>query len=123
MKLRKSSRNFERGRSDVFVMESVDVGELTHVMMRKDEGGMFASRDWHLSCVEVLHPGEGHHHLSSVTVPTHPRKFTMKTSVLMYNTSLLLADVFTQMVGVPFPDIPLVLAAVHSRAMLRLLLF
>lgn len=62
IKLRNSSRNFERGRSDIFSLVSLDIGDVQYVMVRKDEAGVFQNSDWHLSAIEVLHPGARRRH-------------------------------------------------------------
>uniref|UniRef100_A0A7S3VHN2 PLAT domain-containing protein n=1 Tax=Dunaliella tertiolecta TaxID=3047 RepID=A0A7S3VHN2_DUNTE len=50
-----SANNFERGQKDMFAIKAPDIGDLTHVIVRKDNSGLLGT-DWHLQSVEVLHP-------------------------------------------------------------------
>lgn len=53
--LSSTSNDFERNKRDVFTLVAVDVGEIQHVIVRKDDAGL--SSDWHLQGVEIFHPG------------------------------------------------------------------
>lgn len=46
------ANNFERGRADIFMLETADIGELQRIQIRHNSKG-FAS-DWHLSTITVL---------------------------------------------------------------------
>lgn len=41
-----SANNFERGQKDIFALQAPDIGDLTHVIVRKDNSGV--ASDWHL---------------------------------------------------------------------------
>ena len=49
------ANNFERAVKDQFQAKAVDIGELQHIIVRKDNAGLGA--DWHLQSVEIWHPG------------------------------------------------------------------
>ncbi|KAG2450199.1 hypothetical protein HYH02_000301 [Chlamydomonas schloesseri] len=58
MKLDTSANNFERGMKDIFKLKFIDIGELTHVIVKKDSSlDNKMTGDWHLQSVEVFHPG------------------------------------------------------------------
>ncbi|KAG2499991.1 hypothetical protein HYH03_002273 [Edaphochlamys debaryana] len=57
MVLDTSANNFERGSKDIFKLSFIDIGELEHVMIKKDNRTMGLGGDWHLQSVEVFHPG------------------------------------------------------------------
>ena len=57
-RLETSANNFERGREDVFTVEAVELGPLTHVVVRHNNSG-FLGDAWHLHHVEVLDPVSG----------------------------------------------------------------
>lgn len=40
---------------DTFILTALDVGQLTHVVVVKDAGGL--GGDWHLQMIEVVHTG------------------------------------------------------------------
>eukprot|EP00967_Tisochrysis_lutea_P042590 scaffold51242_cov21-Tisochrysis_lutea.AAC.2 len=42
-----SANNFERGQKDMFAIKAPDIGDLTHVIVRKDNSGLLGT-DWHL---------------------------------------------------------------------------
>lgn len=46
-------KSFSRASREVFHVKSCDVGELQHIMLRKDDAGM--GSDWHLKAIEVSH--------------------------------------------------------------------
>ncbi len=48
-RLDNASNNFERGKTDSFVVKASDIGELTSIVIRHDNAGGFA--DWHLQQV------------------------------------------------------------------------
>eukprot|EP00911_Craspedida_sp_UC1_P001432 UC1_evm2s1078 len=59
-KLAKSSTHrdkFEKGHTDVFTVEAVDLGELTSLRIWHDNKGLLGGAPWFLERVIVLHPG------------------------------------------------------------------
>ncbi|GFR41097.1 hypothetical protein Agub_g1741 [Astrephomene gubernaculifera] len=52
-----SANNFERGSKDIFKLSFIDIGELQHVIVKKDNRTMGMGGDWHLGSLEVFHPG------------------------------------------------------------------
>ncbi|KXZ56858.1 hypothetical protein GPECTOR_1g774 [Gonium pectorale] len=52
-----NANNFERGSKDIFKLSFVDIGELQHVLIKKDNRTLGMGGDWHLQSVEVFHPG------------------------------------------------------------------
>lgn len=55
LRLENAANNFERGQMDTFNLVANDVGQLTHVIVVKEGGGL--GGDWHLQMVEVVHTG------------------------------------------------------------------
>ncbi len=49
--------SFERGSKDIFKLSFIDIGELAHVLVKKDNRTLGLGGDWHLQSVEVFHPG------------------------------------------------------------------
>jgi len=52
IKIRGTGKNFERAQKDSFRVQTINVGSLKHVLVRKDEAGF--SSDWHLHAVEIF---------------------------------------------------------------------
>lgn len=57
IKIKGPGKNFERGTKDTFRSSTINIGNLKHVVVRKDEAGF--SSDWHLKAVEIFHLAMG----------------------------------------------------------------
>ncbi len=57
MTLDTTANNFERGSKDIFKLSFIDIGELQHVLVKKQSRALSMGGDWHLQSVEVFHPG------------------------------------------------------------------
>jgi hypothetical protein len=49
--------NFERGATDVFFLESANIGEASAVVLRHDNKGL--ASDWHVHSVKVVNTSSG----------------------------------------------------------------
>ncbi|PNH12713.1 Lipoxygenase y domain-containing protein 1 [Tetrabaena socialis] len=57
MTLDTTANNFERGSKDIFKLSFVDIGELQHIIVKKDNRTLGLGGDWHLQSMELFHPG------------------------------------------------------------------